>query len=170
MFRLEKTNARVPDPNNPGFSILEGVQRVDGFDFQLTGRLAENWLANIGYTFLGSQILESTLGGAAEGSPLLNTPKHSFTAFTEYRFGEMFEIGGGANYKSSRLAQNVPPIKKVPAYWTFDLMAKYMFSEKWSLQLNVNNIFDKYYYEQLHPFHVVPGAGRTFLLTLNFQS
>jgi catecholate siderophore receptor len=38
------------------------------------------------------------------------------------------------------------------------------------VQLNVNNVFDKYYYQQLHPFHVVPGAGRTVLLTLNFRS
>ena len=48
-------------------------------------------------------------------------------------------------------------------------MAKYDISEKLSLQLNVNNIFDKYYYEGLHNFHVVPGAGRTALLTLNFN-
>ena len=170
VFRLEKTNARVPDPNNPGFSILEGVQRVDGLDFQLTGRLTDNFVANIGYTFLDSHIIDTTEGGAPEGSPLINTPKHSFTVFAEYRFGPSFEIGGGANYKSSRLAQNIPPIKKVPDYWTFDLMAKYFFSERWSVQLNANNIFDKYYYEQLHPFHVVPGVGRTFLVTLNFQS
>ena len=37
-----------------------------------------------------------------------------------------------------------------------------------SLQLNVNNILDRYYYEGLHNFHVVPGAGRTALVTLNF--
>jgi catecholate siderophore receptor len=174
VFRLEKTNARVPDPNNPGFSLLEGVQRVDGFDFQVTGRLTDNWLANIGYTFLESQIVESTQGGALVGTPLINTPKHSFTLFTEVLLSDSFEIGGGANYKSSRLAQNIPtptvPFRKVPGYWTFDVMAKYFFSERWSLQLNVNNVFDKYYFEQLHPVHVVPGTGRVFLLTLNFQS
>ncbi len=37
------------------------------------------------------------------------------------------------------------------------------------MQLNVNNIFDEYYYDQLHPFHVVPGAARTALLSLNFN-
>jgi catecholate siderophore receptor len=48
-------------------------------------------------------------------------------------------------------------------------MAKYDISEKMSLQLNVINLFDKYYYDALHNFHVVPGAGRTALLTLNFK-
>jgi catecholate siderophore receptor len=170
VFRLEKTNARVPNATTPGFNSLDGVQRVDGFDFQLTGRIIDNWQLSAGYTYLDSKIVESAEGGAPVGSPLINAPKHSIAMFTEYRFTESFELGGGLNYQSSRLAQNVPPIKKVPGYWTVDLMAKYFFSDRWSLQLNVNNVFDKYYYQQLHPFHVVPGAGRTVLLTLNFQS
>ena len=37
VFRLEKQNARVPDPTNPGFNILEGTQRVDGFSLQGDG-------------------------------------------------------------------------------------------------------------------------------------
>jgi len=47
-------------------------------------------------------------------------------------------------------------------------MGKYDISERLSLQMNVNNIFDEFYYDALHNFHVVPGAGRTALLTLNF--
>jgi catecholate siderophore receptor len=77
-------------------------------------------------------------------------------------------VGGGGQYVSSRLAKNTSPILKAPGYWTFDAMAKYDLSAKMSLQLNVNNIFDKYYFDQLHPFHVVPGPGRTALLSLNF--
>jgi catecholate siderophore receptor len=170
VFRLEKTNARVPNATTPGFNSLDGVQRVDGLDFQLTGRLTQNWQLSAGYTYLDSKIVKSAEGGAPVGSPLINAPKHSVALFTEYRFTQEFELGGGLNYQSSRLAQNVPPIKKVPGYFTMDLMAKYFFSDSWSLQLNVNNVLDKYYYQQLHPFHVVPGAGRTVLVTLNFRS
>ena len=78
------------------------------------------------------------------GAPLVNTPKNSFSFFTEYRLGGGFEIGGGGQYASSRLCAERPPIKIVPGYWTFDAMAKYDFTEQMSLQLNVNNIFDKY--------------------------
>jgi len=170
VFRLEKTNARVPNATTPGFNSLDGVQRVDGFDFQLTGRLTQNWQLSAGYTYLDSKIVKSAEGGAPVGSPLINAPKHSVALFTEYRFDENWELGGGLNYQSSRLAQNVPPVKKVPGYVTVDLMGKYFFNERWSVQLNVNNVFDKYYYQQLHPFHVVPGAGRTVLLTLNYRS
>jgi catecholate siderophore receptor len=50
-----------------------------------------------------------------------------------------------------------------------DVMGKYAISERLSLQLNINNVFDKFYYDQLHFFHVVPGEGRTALLALNFN-
>jgi catecholate siderophore receptor len=37
------------------------------------------------------------------------------------------------------------------------------------LQLNVTNLTDNRFYEQLHPSHAVPGAGRTALLTLRYK-
>jgi len=178
VFRLEKLNARVPSVTNPGFNELSGKQRVDGFDLHATGRITERWQIDAGYTYLDSHVVDApacaqavppACSAAPIGSPLINSPKNGFSVFTEYRLAQRFEVGGGANYQSSRLAQNVPPIKMVPGYWTFDAMAKFDFNENWSLQLNVNNIFDKYYFEQLHPFHVVPGAGRVALITLNFR-
>jgi catecholate siderophore receptor len=48
-------------------------------------------------------------------------------------------------------------------------MAKYPIAEKVSLQLNVYNLTDNKYYDQLHPSHVVPGAGTTALFTLTFK-
>jgi catecholate siderophore receptor len=169
VFRLEKENARVPDPNNAGFNMLAGTQRVDGFDLSVLGHITEDWQITAGYTYLDGKATKSAAGAAPVGSLLPNTPENSLSFFTEYRLGGGFEIGGGGQYVSSRLAQNTAPLRAVPSYWTFDAMAKYDVSEKISLQLNVNNIFDKYYYDALHPFHVVPGAGRTALLSLNFR-
>ncbi|HXJ00735.1 MAG TPA: TonB-dependent siderophore receptor [Micropepsaceae bacterium] len=169
VFRLEKENARVPDPNNAGFNMLAGTQRVDGFDVGVQGRITDDWQITAGYTYLDGEVTKSAAGAAPVGSPLANTPKNSLSFFSEYRLGGGFEIGAGGQYVSSRLAQNTAPLRAVPGYWTFDAMAKYDLSETLSLQLNVNNIFDKYYYDAIHPFHVVPGAGRTALLTLNFR-
>ena len=58
----------------------------------------------------------------------------------------------------SQYTQNVPPIKTVPGFWTFDAMAKYALTRT-SQSGHVNNMFDKYYYDQLHFFHVVPGEA-----------
>ena len=42
-------------------------------------------------------------------------------------------------------------------------------NEHIDLQLNVSNIFNTFYYDQVHPSHMVPGAGRTALLTVDFK-
>ena len=169
LFRLEKTNARLPDPTRPGFNILAGEQRVQGVQLGAVGRLNEDWQISLGYTYLNGRVTKSETGAAPVGSLLPNTPEHSFTFFTEYRLGGGFEIGGGAQFVASRLAQNLAPLKTVPSYWTVDLMGKYEINERTSLQINVTNVLDAYFYEGLHPFHVVPGAGRVALLTLNYS-
>jgi outer membrane receptor for monomeric catechols len=49
-------------------------------------------------------------------------------------------------------------------------MAKYTVNAKFDVQLNVYNIGDTYYYDMLHPAFVIPGAGRSAMLTLNYHS
>jgi catecholate siderophore receptor len=170
LFRAEKTNARVPDPTNSLLNVLAGDFRVDGVELGLVGRITANWQIQAGYSYLDGQVVKSAKGAAPVGSPLMNTPKHSATVWTAYVLGGGFEIGGGGRYVSSQFTQNVPPEKAVPGFFTADIMGKYDINERLSLQLNINNIFDKFYYDQLHFFHVVPGEGRAALLTLNFNS
>jgi catecholate siderophore receptor len=169
LFRLEKDNARVPDPTNPGFNTLEGTQRVEGFSVNVVGQLSENWKLMAGYAYLDSKVVKSAPARRHRERRSSTRRSTRSASSPNTAFFPHFEIGAGGQYASSRLAQNVPPVKKVPSYWTFDVMAKYDLTEQMSLQLNVNNVFDKYYYEQLHPFHVVPGQGRVALLTLNFD-
>ena len=48
-------------------------------------------------------------------------------------------------------------------------MAKYPLSDNVNLQLNLSNLTNTAFYDGLHPSHVVPGAGRTALLTLTYK-
>ena len=169
LFRSEKDNARVPDPTNSALNVLAGDFRVDGLELGASGRITDNWQVQAGYAYLDSSVVKSAAGAAPAGSPLMNTPKHTITGWTTYNLGDGFEIGGGGRYVSSQFTQNVPPVKTVPGFFAADAMAKYILSERLSVQVNVNNIFDKYYYDQLHFFHVVPAEGRTALLTVNLN-
>jgi catecholate siderophore receptor len=171
VFRLEKSNARIPDLSNPGFNILGGEHRVDGIQLQATGLITPQLMINAGYTFLESQVTKAAEGAPALGRPLINTPKHSLSAFVEYSFPSGLDIGAGALYQSSRLAQNAgaTPLK-AEGYWTFDAMAAYQINAHVAVQLNVYNIADRYYFGQLHPWHVVPGAGRSALLAVKFNN
>ena len=169
IFRLQKENARVPDPTNVLLNILGGSQRVDGAELRAEGQLTSKWRIDAGYEYLDSKQTGSMPGAAPVGSPLMNTPKHAFTLWNAYQILPRFEVGGGSRFVSSQFTQNVPPIKTVPGFWTFDAMAKYAFTANIAAQLNVNNLTNRYYYDQLHFFHVVPGEGRTALLSLNVR-
>lgn len=168
-FRLEKENARVPDPDMAGFNILAGEQRVDGFSAGIAGWLTPAWQITAGYTYLDGEVTRSVTGAVPVGAAIPNTPRSTFAGFTKYKLTNKLELGGGTQHTSARFAQNTTPLRQVPGYWTFDAMAHYTISWRFSAQLNVTNLFDKFYYDQLHPFHVVPGAGRTALLTLDFS-
>ena len=169
IFRIQKDNARVPDPNNVALNILAGSQQVDGAELRLEGRITQDWQITGGYAYLDSQQTKSTPGAAPVGSPLMNTPKHSLTFWSVYQVLPRFQIGGGGRFVSSQETQNVPPVKTVPGFWAFDAMARYAITTRIDAQLNLNNLTNRYYYDQLHFFHVVPAEGRTAFLSLNVR-
>ena len=62
IFRTDKTNARTPGltPNDPPM-VLDGEQRVQGFEIGAAGNITEHWKVFGGYTFLDSEILETNV-------------------------------------------------------------------------------------------------------------
>ena len=80
------------------------------------------------------------------------------------------EIGGGLNSMSRRYASlTTTPFTSAPGYTTLDAMVAWQASDHIRLQVNLNNLTDKYYYDQLHNFHVVPGEGRAAMFTLAYS-
>lgn len=171
IYRLEKLNARVPDPNDSALNILGGNQRVDGAELEMVGHITEAWQVYTGYAFADSEVTSTTLANT-QGNPLPNAPRHTFTLWTTYELSEAFTVGGGANYVSERLASStLDPaslqLKAAPGYTTFSAMAKYRISPRFDVQVNLANAGDRAYFDLLHPGHVVPGAGRTLYVSLN---
>ena len=167
VFREEKDNAREPDPANTALNLLAGNQRVDGAEIEIAGQITPDWKITGGYTNLNGKTIKTVTGGPPLGSPLFNAPDNSLTLWTSYKLPHRIEVGGGANYLSRRYASlTTTPFTYVPGYTTLDLMAKWQASDHIRLQVNVNNLTDKYYYDQIHGFHVIPGEGRTALFTV----
>jgi catecholate siderophore receptor len=169
-FHLVKKNARIPDPNNSNFNVLDGEQQVDGLQLQLVGNLTDDWYLSAAYTYLDSEVTKAQAGSPSIGRALLNTPEHSASLMTEYRLVDRVMVGMAATYLDDRLAQNAGAVPLVAdGYVTVDAMAKYELSDHTSIQVNVFNVADEDYADQLHPFRVVPGAGRSALLTLGMR-
>jgi catecholate siderophore receptor len=58
----------------------------------------------------------------------------------------------------------------VPSYWRFDAMASYEVNKNVSLRLNVQNLFDKTYYDKAYATHMVSvGQGRQGILSVNLK-
>ena len=176
LFRTVKTNAREPDPTNSLLDVLAGNERVDGFEIEARGHVTRRWDLLASYANLDSRVISSNYYPASIGAPLANVPRSTFNCWSDYRLPGHWDMGFGTNFVSSRTASSTAPydpvtglIKEVPGYWVFNAMARHPLTEHVDLQINVYNIANRYYYDELHPAHIVLGPGRSALAGLRFK-
>jgi catecholate siderophore receptor len=166
LFQTEKTNARTTDPAL-GVQVLEGRQRVRGFELEAIGRILPAWNIFAGYTYLDSRVLEAlevTRGIPVKGKRIQNVPENTFSLWTTYDITDQWQVGGGVIYVDQRFA-NTTNVNVAPSYVRADLTVAYRPIQPLELRANVINLADEVYFDQVHPSHVVPGAARTFLFT-----
>jgi catecholate siderophore receptor len=174
IYQIQKANARETDPNNPTLDILGGNYRVRGFQVAAAGHLTNRWELFGGYSY-NDAIVVSSPNPLEVGHAPPNAPQHTLTLFTSYQLPwHNIELGGGMNFVTSRTAASTPvagttTIQRAPGYVTMSLMAKYPVTDNISLQANVTNVTDTYYYDQLHPSHIILGPSRAALFTLNVK-
>ncbi len=172
VFRIDKTNARVPntDPQAPA-QILEGAQRVQGFNVGIAGTITQRWRVLANYTHMDSEIRAHT-NEYLVGQPLPNTPKRSLSFWTTLNPLDNLTLGGGAVYQDVTTVNNPASasvvFNKVPNFWRFDAFASYSW-DKVDLQLNVNNITNELYYDQYYAGHAVPAEARLASLTARYR-
>ncbi|MGY4534908.1 catecholate siderophore receptor [Pseudomonas sp. TE3786] len=180
VFRTEKTNARVSDED--GLTQNIGETRVDGFELGVSGKITEKWQVFANYTYLDGEIVDggviNTAGrgapavyvkGLYDGNDIPSVPENSASFWTTYQVLPKLTLGAGAYYVDSRFGNTANTVQ-VPDYWRYDAMAKYVVSKNLDLQLNVQNLTDERYYDQVYSTHMAHvAAGRTALLSTNFH-
>ena len=167
LFRTDKMNARTPGLQGEAPTVLEGRQRVDGFELGATGKITKKWDVIASYTYLDSEIRDSNVP-AEVGNRLVNVPVHSGSLWTTYRLPIGVEVGGGVRYVGERFT-NVLNARKVEAYVAADATIGYDFARDFTLRLNAFNLFDKRFADQISGGHFVPGPGRSVLATLSIR-
>jgi catecholate siderophore receptor len=169
LFRTEKTNARIDDPDGATTQVLDGEQTVNGLELTYTGKLTRNWKVFGGYTYMDSEVVKTTLA-ADKGNHMPSTPRNNFTLWSTYDLiPEKLTVGGGATFVDSQFG-NVANSVEIPSYWRYDAMASYALTKNVDLQLNVQNLTDKRYFDQVFQTHYAHvAAGRTALLSANFH-
>jgi catecholate siderophore receptor len=170
LFRVEKYDARTAEPGSP-IQTLDGKQRSQGFELEAVGRILPRWNVFAAYTYLDTEVVESNdvAGGVRiEGKRLIVAPENTFTLWTTYDFLERFQVGGGVTYVDSRFG-NTANTNEAPSYVKGDVTLAYRPTKNTEVRLNVLNISDERYYDQVYQAHIVPGAGRSFLFTGTFN-
>jgi catecholate siderophore receptor len=60
-------------------------------------------------------------------------------------------------------------MKQVPGYWLFNAMIRRPLTDRLELQANVYNLLNRFYIDQPHPSHLIPGPGLSALIGVNFK-
>ncbi|MGK7024730.1 TonB-dependent siderophore receptor [Pseudomonas aeruginosa] len=172
-FHLKKKNVLTADPSNPGYQQTAGEARSQGFDLQFSGQLTEQLRLIGAYAYIDAEVTKDE--NIARGSRLLNVPKHSGSLMGVYEFREGWlhgaDAGAAVNYVGERAGDSSDSGFELPAYTTVDLLAHYPLASNATLGVNVNNLFDRRYYERSYNnVWVAPGEPRnlTMSLTLNY--
>ncbi|MFC5476427.1 TonB-dependent receptor [Paraherbaspirillum soli] len=168
VFRTEKNNARVPIDANT--VATAGKQKVDGLELGIAGNLTDKWQVFGGYTYLDSALVDNGSFGtnaANNGNQFPNTAKNSFSLWSTYQVLPKLTVGGGAFYMS-HVFGNAANTLYVPSYTRFDAMASYVLNRHVTLQLNVQNLTNKLYYDQGYAAHYAHQApARSAVLSAN---
>jgi len=189
-FRTEKDNAHETGPTNSNNIVAAGNQVVKGVQFSVVGRLPQGMDVVAGYAYLDSAVIFSKFFPTAVGYPLANVPKQTFNLFVTHRLPWRLNGGFGGNYVASRTASSTVPfvptgyapnpngagyvvtsvaMKQVPGYWVFNGMLRRPLTDRLELQANVYNMLDRFYIDLPHPSHLIPGAGASALIGINFK-
>ncbi len=175
-FSTTKLNARETSPTNSLVYVLAGTQRVTGAEAVINGRINNRWQVLSSYTYMHSDVVDSQYYPLSAGYRLANVPNNLFNVWTTYEPTSRLTIGGGGNYVDSRTASSTVPldpttglVKQVPGYAIVNAMARYTLTDHLSLQVNIFNLANNNYIDEIHPGHLVPGAGTSGLFGLNFK-
>jgi catecholate siderophore receptor len=168
IFRVEKTNARTPGilPGDPA-QVLQGRQRVQGIELGASGGITRALRVFGAYTLLDSEIVKSNTP-AEVGRRIQNTPRNSFNIWATYLLPHRITLGGGPRFVGRRFGNTINT-RQVDAYWLLDAMASFPVSKHLDLRLNLYNLTNDYYFDRLGGGHLVPGAGRSILVSAGFR-
>ena len=173
LFHSEKYNERNTDSDSAATQmLLSGKRHATGMEFNLAGRITPKWEIFYNHTWIPeARIDESNValnatgtGAQVKGDRPALTPKHSASLWTTYRVASQWRLGLGLNYRGEQHPEGARQLT-AKAFTTVDAMAEYQVDADQSLKLNVSNLTDERYADQLYRGFYTPGAARQVQLS-----
>ncbi len=171
LARTNKYNERNTDIDTANNSyLLSGKRHTDALEFEISGRITPQWDVFAGLGFLRAVIDQSGSNAAGQAEVGQNpglSPSRQANLFTTYRLNDQWRIGGGLTAVSqNKPANSVTTLNRAPGYVKADALVEYRISAGNTVKLNIDNLFDKVYYNTLYRGFAAPGDERSVRLTL----
>ncbi|WP_085586023.1 MULTISPECIES: TonB-dependent siderophore receptor [unclassified Pseudomonas] len=171
-----------PDPKTGEEFYKSGGKgnKVSGFEAEVSGEVLDGWNLTAGYTYTHSADGEKRRTNT-------NQPLNLFRLSTAYRLPGSWNaltVGGAVNWQSDIYGKANRPVGRdadgeivtrrtrisQDAYTVVKLMSRYEFDRHLSASLNVDNLFDKKYYDNVGFYNgVFWGDPRTVTLSLDWK-
>jgi catecholate siderophore receptor len=159
VYRLDRTNTRSIDPNDPTRIVQTGSQRTNGFEIGASGNVTRAWQVAGGYAYQDAFVTSATASARA-GAQVAQVPHNTFSLWNNYRILPRLGAGLGILNRSDMFAA-IDNTVILPRYTRVDAAIFLALTEKVRLQVNAENLLDKTYYMNAdNNTNISPGSPR----------
>ncbi|RXK14510.1 TonB-dependent siderophore receptor [Halarcobacter mediterraneus] len=176
LYQIDQTDLAVVDAENTiigttdaAYKSIDGA-KTKGIDIEVVGEIIPNLNAQMSYTYAKTD---------DENGKQINTvfPEHMIKIWTTYKINKL-TLGGGINWQNkiffdtaSLMTAGSNVYAEQESYYVVNLMSKYEMNKNLELSVNINNLFDKKYYDSLDEQFLAGsyGAPRNFTFSLKYK-
>ena len=180
-FKSSRTNLRYGNPEydeitNPDVRefYYDGEEETQGVELDLNAQLNEQWMINVNGMYQDARNKQdpnrSSYDTRQKGVPLKSASAWVTYSAEWFKLAEPLKLSLGAHYVDQRTAGSSSfgvPDGYVPSYTTVNSAIGYQWNDL-KIQLNINNLFNRDYYEKALFLGGLPGEERNAKLTLTY--
>ncbi|WP_149980238.1 TonB-dependent receptor [Pseudoalteromonas rhizosphaerae] len=163
-----------PDPSVPK-NYFNGEEKTRGVELDLNAYLNDQWKVNINGVYQDAREQKnpnvSTFAARQKGVPYVTASTWLTYSAQWFELAQPLKVSAGVKYVDDRSTNSSSfgiPDGYVPSYTIYDAALSYN-TDKWGLQLNLNNLFNKVYYSKAMFLGGMPGEERNAKLTLSYK-
>lgn len=178
VFDATKTNILTSDPVNIGFPAPLGAANSRGFELDGAIQVGQFSELQLAYAYLDAATKNDVINldwgtDILAGSRLINVPRHTLNMFARHTLdylGLNANTGVRFRYVDSRIGDSVNPEFVLPSYTVFDVFYNHALNDALSVQVNVDNVFDRVYLSNSYSaLWATPGAPRQYSVSLRYD-
>ncbi|WP_405598021.1 MULTISPECIES: TonB-dependent receptor [unclassified Pseudoalteromonas] len=182
IFESARTNLQYSNPlyeagvsaPNVSENFFDGKEETKGIELDLNAYLNDKWKINLNSVYQDARDKKnpnsSSYDTRQKGVPYVTASTWVTYYANMFDLPQAINISGGVSYVAQRSTNSTSfgiPDGYVPSYILYDTAVSYT-TDKWHIQLNLNNLFNKKYYSKAMFLGGMPGEERNAKLSFSY--